>query len=93
MSAVLAHDSFTDEESTVPEELLKTKLTVACRPLERVIGQVTVVSVFTGTWDGQFTVAPLTPALARSCSICLSTVEPGSTTLPDLKKCCGCLSG
>ena len=79
------YDSFTEEESTEPEELLNSKLTVACLPLEVVMGQVTVVPGFTGTVAGQFTVAPLMPASARSCSISLSTVEPGSTTLPALK--------
>src|SRR3954451_20808183 len=48
------------------------------------MGHVTVVPVFTGTLDGQFTVAFLTPASARDCSTSLSTVEPGRTTLPGL---------
>jgi hypothetical protein len=72
------HDSFTDEGLTVPEELLNSKLTVACLPLELVTGQVTVVPGFTGTVAGQFTVAPLIAALASSCSTALSTVEPGA---------------
>ena len=68
----------------MPEVSLNSKLTLPCAPLAKATGQVTVVPGFTATLDGQLTCASSTPACARSCSSCLSTVEPGRTTLPGL---------
>jgi hypothetical protein len=73
----------------MPDELLNSKLTVARAPLDSVTGQVTLVPGLTGTLDGQFTCAALTPAPSRACWSCWSSWQRRRARLASsLARCC-----